>query len=126
MKILLVVLSVFVLTSCSPTTTTAVQQPLAISGETLIAVGQQFVDVANLYNAQCVHDVKPAMTSFCAQFRTFAPKFKTGYPLAVSLWQTARRTNDTAAAKTAGDAILELATGVTSVGLLGMQTIGGK
>jgi len=102
----LLLIAVLVLAGCA--TTKDVYNGLVTSGETLDAVGKQFVSVSAMYKVGCDSGrIKPAD---CTAYRKFGEKFKVSYPLAVSLWESARAANDSASEKAARDAILQLST----------------
>lgn len=126
MKILATVtLILTLLAGCASTTT---QTGLASSGQTLTAVGTQFVSVATVYTAHCKAGPAPMgdLGTFCAGFKAFAPKFQASYPVAVSTWKTARIANDTAAAEGAEATVLLLATDLATLALEAATAIGGK
>ena len=69
--------------------------PMAITGESLAVVGNQFVAVNAAYVQGC--DVTKALTAKqCNDWITFGTKFKQFYPVAAQAWTVARTTNDAA------------------------------
>jgi len=97
---------------------------LVTSGETLNAVGKQFVSISALYKAGCDSgQIKPAE---CAAYRKFGEKFKLSYPIAVALWESARAANDAASEKAARDAILQLSTELTALAAQAYIVFGGN
>lgn len=67
-------------------------KPFVVSGETLDAVGKQFISVANLYNT--LLDTKQVSPETYKKWAAFAVHFKVAYPVAVSTWKNARAAND--------------------------------
>lgn len=68
---------------------------LVVSGETLKASGQQFVQLGKMYKEGC--DVtKTIAQKDCQAFRAFGEQFQKSYPISVQLWEAARATNDPA------------------------------
>lgn len=68
---------------------------LVVSGETLKASGQQFVQLGKVYKEGC--DVtKSIPQKDCQAFRAFGEQFQKSYPISVQLWEAARATNDPA------------------------------
>jgi hypothetical protein len=69
---------------------------LAVTGETLKGVGQEFTEVAAVYKQGC--DITKAIApEQCKKFRAFGLEFQRSYPVAVQLWEVAREANDTEA-----------------------------
>jgi hypothetical protein len=103
-------------------------QSLAVSGEALKAVGNEFVAVANVYKTGC--DAKTIAEKQCLAFREFGVRFKGSYPLAIGLWESARAANDGAASKKAEQVIGELAAQLSALAVQGIATFsttgGGK
>ncbi len=107
----------------------SVQQGLAVSGQTLVGVGTQFVNVSSVYSQHCKAPAVPADASaqqFCDAFAAFGPKFQRAYPLAVSAWKSAVAAGDTATAKGAEATILLLATDLSTLALQAAVAFGGK
>jgi hypothetical protein len=104
--------------SCTSTT-----QGLLVSGESLKAVGTQFVAAGPAFVTGCqAGTIKPVD---CQTFKAFGEKFKQEYPLAISLWQAAVNANDAAAAKNAAAVIMSLATDLSAIALqAGVQVLG--
>lgn len=119
------VTTLLLLTGCAASTT---QTGLASTGQGLIAVGTQFVNVASVYTAHCKAATPPAgdLGTFCTSFKDFAPRFQATYPVARATWESARRANDTAAAQGAEATVLGLATDLSTLALQAATAIGGK
>jgi hypothetical protein len=98
------------------------QKSFAVSGETMIAAGNQFVATANLYMRGCKPVVQKGLETFCPGFKAFAPKFKQAYPPAVASWKAAVKANDAVAAQGAQTAVVNL---VTELSEIAAQAIGG-
>lgn len=124
-RLLILTLTLGLLAGCSSAGTT---KGLASSGQSLVAVGTQFVSVATVYTTHCKAATPPAgdLGKFCAAFKDFGPRFQATYPVAVSTWKTAVRANDTAAAQGAEATILTLATDLSTIALQAATAIGGK
>lgn len=105
---LLVVL--LLLASCATATKT-----LLVTGESLDQLGKQFVSVGKQWNS--LYDAKAITADQYKEWATFAVWFKAAYPEAVSLWKTARATNDTAATAAIEDSIGKMAAELTRLGL---------
>lgn len=112
-------IAVLLLAGCSATTT---QTALVSSGQTLIGVGNAFVQVGKIYTDNCLPAAKfPSLTTFCAGYKDFAPKFQQAYPPAVQAWKIARQGNDASQALAAQDTIIQLSTELTA---LAVQVLG--
>jgi ABC-type branched-subunit amino acid transport system permease subunit len=98
-------------------------QGLIVSGVTLRATGDQFVVVATAFKQGC--DVtKTIPQPDCQKFRIFGEKFKLSYPLAVSLWEIARKAGDPGSETKAAEAITLLASELTSFAVMVIQKEG--
>lgn len=125
MKRLLILPLLLLLTAC---TTASTQTGLAASGQTLIGVGVQFVNVASVYTQHCkaVVPTDASAKQFCDGFRVFGPKFQQSYPLAVQTWKAATAANNTQAAQGAEATILGLAADLSTIALQAATAFGGK
>lgn len=105
---------------------------LATSGTALVAVGKEFVAVAQVYEQGCHLGTAYYSTTAtipdaqCRAFRDFGLRFKATYPLAVAVWQAARDASDAAATKRAYDVISQLGAELGALALHGYDTYGGK
>jgi len=80
---------------------------LVVTGESLKALGTEFVQVSAAYKQGC--DVaKTIPQPQCASFRTFGQHFQKSYPLTVQLWEEARSANDKSMQGKVEDVIVEL------------------
>ena len=108
-----------VLTACA-----SIGQGLVVSGESLKAVGTEFIAVAEVYQKGCAaQTIKPDQ---CAAFRSFGLRFQQAYPLTVTLWGVARNANDAATAKKAEAIIQSLVADLSVFAGHVLTTIGGK
>ena len=98
-------------------------QTLLVTGESLKAVGTEFVQVSAVYTQGCTDKTIPVAQ--CDKYRAFGTRFKQTYPLAVNLWESARTANDAAAEKMARDVILQLASELSALAVQGLSTFGG-
>lgn len=127
MKLFSTLVLALVLAGCTSTAPTPAQPVLAASGQSLVAVGNTFVQVGALYTPNCLPTAKaPTLVDFCASFKAFAPKFQQAYPLAVATWKSAVNANDQVAAQQAEAAILSLATDLTTLAAQAYLALGGK
>lgn len=101
----------------------SVGRSLVISGESLKAIGNEFLLVADVYVRGCAD--KTIAVDQCAAFRDFGQKFQRAYPLAVDLWGVARNANDVATVKKTEDVIRSLAADLSSFASQ-VLTTGGK
>lgn len=99
---------------------------LATSGTALVAVGKEFVAVAQVYDQGCHATPATIPDAQCRAFRDFGLRFKATYPLAVAVWQAARDASDAAATKRAYDVISQLGAELGALALHGYDTFGGK
>ncbi len=114
---LLLLLSLILLVGCA-----SIGQSLVVSGESLKAVGNEFIAVADVYVRGCA--AQTISLSQCVAFRDFGEKFKVAYPMAIQLWGVARNANDVATAKKAEDVIKSL---MTDLSVFASQVLtGGK
>jgi hypothetical protein len=114
-----IVLAVLILaTGC-----VSVGRSLVISGESLKAIGNEFLLVADVYVKGCAD--KTITLEQCEAFRDFGQKFQKAYPLAVDLWGVARSADDVATIKKTEDVIRSLAAGLSSFAIQ-VLTVGGK
>ena len=98
---------------------------LIVTGETLKAVGNQFVVVGAAYKQGC--DVAKTITQDrCQKFRVFGLRFKEVYPLSVDLWELARKAGDPTSEKKASGKIVELSTELATFAVGVITTVGGK
>lgn len=81
----LILVCLLLSTACASTTPT---QALLVSGDALDLVGTQFVQVGTLYNQ--LLDAKLVTPAQYQAWATFATRFKSAYPTAVTAWKTAR------------------------------------
>lgn len=124
MKTLALAFSLCLLAGCAAKTT---QTGLALTGQSLVGVGSQFVAAGRVYTAQCVPaPVDPKLVPFCAGFKDFAPKFQQAYPQAVATWRAAVAGNDAAKAKGAEAAVLQLSTDLAVIAGQVLAQMGGN
>ena len=71
------------------------QTTLLATGEALRGLGEEFRHVADIYTTSC--EAKKIPVASCSDFRTFGLRFQKTYPLAIGLWEAARKANDRAA-----------------------------
>lgn len=94
-------------------------KPFVISGESLDAIGKQFVTVGNLYNSMLsTQQITPE------QYRpwaTFAKKFQQTYPSSVAAWKKARIANDQIAENKVSEAITLLTAQLQEFALLALR-----
>ena len=81
---------------------------LLVSGESLKAVGTQFVVTSTAVSNACV--AKQLTLTQCDSFRAFSRKFKVTFPDAVKLQESAMSFGDKTVAQLAADAIATLVT----------------
>lgn len=81
------------------------------SGETLDALGHQFVETNQLM-AQAVQ-IRAIMPEDYRAWRTFGHRFQELYPLAVAMWEGARKVNDAVTEGKMAGLIAELAAELT-------------
>ena len=113
------VLVALLLTGCA-----SLGQGLAVSGESLKAVGQEFIAVAEVYQKGCAaQTIKPDQ---CAAFRSFGLRFQQAYPLTVTLWGVARNANDAATTKKAEAVIQSLVADLSVFAGHILTTLGGR
>lgn len=100
------------------------EQALVVTGESLKAVGTEFVDVAGMYKNGCdvTKVIKPAD---CQAFRVFGEKFQRSYPVAVKLWESARTANDSATQSETEKVVRQLAADLSAFAVLMIQAYGG-
>ncbi len=67
-------------------------QPLIVSGETLVQLGDQFVTVASTMDKAL--DAGVITSAQYSSWSAFGHKFQATYPLAVSMWETAKASGD--------------------------------
>lgn len=99
---------------------------LVVSGESLVAIGDQFVAVAHVYKDGCDTPPQRIPPADCARFRAFGVKFKVAYPAAHKVWEAARRTNDVAAQKNASLLISALAVELSTLTVDVINRVGGN
>jgi uncharacterized lipoprotein YajG len=120
MKKTLVAIVVLLLSGCS-----TMGQTLVVSGESLKALGNEFVQVSTMYKNGC--DVtKTIKQSDCQNFKKFGENFQKTYPMSISLWEAARSANDKAATDKVEVVLNDLATNLSSFAVVVLQTYGGK
>jgi hypothetical protein len=86
---------------------------LAVTGEGLKALGEEFVAVSAVYVQGCNSgQIKP---DNCAKYRSFGQKFQKSYPLAIQLWEAARKANDAAVEKKMREVVTLMATELSSM-----------
>lgn len=95
--------------------TTGCASALIRSGETLDAIGRQFVTVGNHWNM--LLESKQITPAQYEEWAVFARDFQRAYPLAVDVWKAARMTGDKAAEDRMGEAITLLATKLTPLAI---------
>lgn len=117
------ILLVLLLTGCSAVQTV---KGLFVSGVSLEAVGVQFAEVSEQVTKGCEQKVVPQTT--CEKYRAFGLNFKRVYPLAVGMWEAARRANDAATQRKAEDVMRSLSNDLTTLTAeaLGSFTPGSK
>ena len=111
------------LAGCSAAT---MQTGLATSGQTLVGVGNQFIAVAKVYEANCKPAPQPRLEKFCTEFAKYAPQFQQNYPLAVQAYKAAVRANDASKAKDANALILQLSTDMAVIAGQVLVNLGGS
>jgi hypothetical protein len=94
-------LIVLLLTACA-----SLGQSLEVSGESLKAVDQNFINVSAAFVKGC--SAGTLTQAQCTSYRAFGEKFKSVNPLAIQLWNAARNANDAAAAGKARSVIVQL------------------
>lgn len=96
-------------------TTGQTQVGLLASTTTLDQLGQQFLGLSKVYDANC----KPATTTifvkFCDGFKQYAPQFQKSYHPAVEALNAANAANDMAKASGAQATILQLSVSLTAI-----------
>lgn len=98
---------------------------MVITGESLKAIGTNFVAVGARFKEGC--DVtKKIPQSQCQDFRQFGLKFQGAYPSSVLIWETARKFNDDTMQGDVEEIITDLATKLSEFALQVGLTIGGK
>ena len=95
--------------------TTGCASTLIRSGETLDAIGRQFVTIGNHWNM--LLETKQITPAQYEEWAVFARGFQKAYPLAVEAWKAARMTGDKAAEDRMGEAITLLATKLTPLAI---------
>jgi len=116
-------LMVLLISSCA---TFGFGKSLIVTGESLKALGEQFVQVAGIYKQGCDLVVpRTIQQPQCAAFRTFGTHFQKSFPLTVQLWEAARSGNDQAMQGKIEDVIVDLATALSSFAVAVIQA-GGK
>lgn len=100
------------------------QTSLVVSGESLKAVGKEFVEVAKLYKQGCDVD-KVIKQPDCQSFKQFGLKFKQSYPISISVWETARAAGDVDTANSAARSITNLAAEMSKLAVHAYTVYGG-
>lgn len=85
------------------------------SGETLDALGRQFVTVGNHWNM--LLETKQITPAQYEEWAGFARQFQQAYPLAMEAWKAARASGDAAAENRMSDAITLLAARLTPLAI---------
>lgn len=115
-------MAILLLAGCAGMTA---QKGLIVTGESLKAVGNQFVDVAATFKEGC--DVtKTIGQPDCQRFAIFGAKFKSAYPVAVQLWERARAAGDAATQDESEKLVRQLARELSSFAVFLIQSFGGK
>ena len=99
-KIIGIVLISLALTGCAAFDYT---KALFVSGVSLEAVGEQFLQVTSQVADGCRQAIIPRDT--CISYGVFHEKFRRTYPLAVGMWTAADRAGDAATKRKAEDVI---------------------
>lgn len=107
------VLAVLLLAGCA--------QSLAVTGQSLKAVGEEYEAVSLVFGQACQGGVIAPVT--CAKYRSFQERFRKAYPLAVGVWDAARKANDANAQKQARVAIEGLAADLSALAVEGLGYI---
>jgi len=87
---------------------TPVSKTVEVSGTTLVAIGNQFVNVSGAFKTGC--DQGTIQPTQCTAFGAFQTKFKENFPKAASAWRAAAAAGDKAQAAAADANIQQLAT----------------
>lgn len=91
---------------------------LAVTGESMAAIGDQFVAFSKVYDVQCKPDVKiMQLAKFCQSFAEYGPEFQKAFPPALATWKAAVSANNTAATAGAQATLLELSGKLAKIGL---------
>lgn len=69
-------------------------QSLLVSGESINATGELFVNTAKLLTPPCDAHTLPNWSTICPAFKSFEHKFKKAWPAATGLWYAAREARD--------------------------------
>jgi hypothetical protein len=69
-------------------------QTLLVSGESINATGELFVNTTKLLTPPCNAHTLPNWAVVCPAFKTFGQKFQEAWPMATGLWYAARKAND--------------------------------
>ena len=104
-KVVGIVLLSLTLTGCA---TFDYAKGLFVSGVSLEAVGEQFLQVTAQVADGCKQAIIPLNT--CISYGVFHEKFRRTYPLAVGMWTAADRAGDSATKGKAEDVIRSLST----------------
>ena len=99
-KIVGIVLISLTLTGCAAFDYT---KALFVSGVSLEAVGEQFLQVTAQVKDGCTQQIIPLKT--CLNYSVFHEQFRRSYPLAVGMWTAADRAGDAATKRKAEDVI---------------------
>jgi len=93
--------------------------PLLQSGETLEAIGQQFLQTGQLYDG--LLDQGLITKDQYKPWATFATHFKFAYPQAVATWRAAKAANDRESVDKAAEVILALKNQLTILIIAALQ-----
>ena len=88
-------------------------KPFFVSGVSLEVVGDQFAAVSEQITVGCERRVITPST--CERYRVFGENFKKSYPLAVGVWQAARKANDKGMQGKAEDVVRQLSTDLSKL-----------
>jgi hypothetical protein len=80
---------------------------LQVTGESIVALGNQFSTVSRAMTDGCNRKVYTVKT--CSDYRVFGEKFKQAYPAAKTLWIAATQYEDQTLAANASSALSQLA-----------------